>query len=108
MGYSPWGHKESDMTEQPSTQTHTAQPFNHSSLFIKSVASAVACPFHKAVKRNRSPVVELYPSILQLAQFCGALGKFQSNLNEPALFTNTQELITFRVAKLGTQLFQAH
>ena len=27
VGYRPWGHKESDMTEQPSTAQRTAQPY---------------------------------------------------------------------------------
>ena len=28
MGYSPWGHKESDTTEELSTCAHTEQPFD--------------------------------------------------------------------------------
>ena len=35
MGYSPWGHKELDMTKRPSTAQHTVVPHDPEILCIK-------------------------------------------------------------------------
>ena len=37
MGYSPWGHKELDMTEQARTQTHECKSGSHFSGHQKSL-----------------------------------------------------------------------
>ena len=36
MGYSPWGHKELDMTEHPPTHTHTERAIEHIEGSIKN------------------------------------------------------------------------
>ena len=53
-GYSPWSHKESDMTEQLSTHTELELPINKTNIFIECLVCArplISDP-HKASHLN--------------------------------------------------------
>ena len=48
---SPWGCKESDMTERPSTQTHTIQAYTH------LMAKIQACQLHECTYLHNVTVI---------------------------------------------------